>query len=77
VAAFRTKNGPLGLQNTRFLTFFSLFNNNLAWSDPRDHCHLGDHPWFEVLPNAETITIDHLLRHSAGLPDQVHRSRSG
>jgi D-alanyl-D-alanine carboxypeptidase len=34
--------------------------------------HLGDRPWFEGLPNAESITIDHLLRHRAGLPDHVH-----
>jgi D-alanyl-D-alanine carboxypeptidase len=34
--------------------------------------HLGDRPWFEGLPNAETITIGHLLRHTAGLPDHVH-----
>ncbi|MBS9405273.1 beta-lactamase family protein [Halomonas sp. TRM85114] len=34
--------------------------------------HLGDRPWFSDLPNAETMTIGHLLRHSAGLPDHVH-----
>jgi D-alanyl-D-alanine carboxypeptidase len=34
--------------------------------------HLGDRPWFGGLPNAESITIDHLLRHRSGLPDHVH-----
>jgi len=34
--------------------------------------HLGDRPWFDDLPNAETITIGHLLRHTAGSPDHVH-----
>jgi len=34
--------------------------------------HLGDRPWFSDLPNAGTISIDHLLHHSAGLPDHVH-----
>jgi D-alanyl-D-alanine carboxypeptidase len=34
--------------------------------------HLGDRPWFGGLPNAESITIGHLLRHRAGLPDHVH-----
>jgi D-alanyl-D-alanine carboxypeptidase len=34
--------------------------------------HLGDRPWFEALPNAGTITIDHLLHHTSGLPDHVH-----
>ena len=34
--------------------------------------HLGDRLWFDALPNAETITVDQLLHHSAGLPDHVH-----
>lgn len=34
--------------------------------------HLGDRPWFDALPNANTITIDQLLHHTAGLPDHVH-----
>ena len=34
--------------------------------------HLGDRPWFDSLPNAAEITIAHLLRHTAGLPDHVH-----
>ncbi len=34
--------------------------------------HLGDRPWFAGLPNAESITIDHLLHHSSGLPDHPH-----
>lgn len=34
--------------------------------------HLGDRPWFAALPNAETTTLEHLLRHEAGLPDHPH-----
>lgn len=34
--------------------------------------HLGDRPWFSALPNADSITIGHLLRHRAGVPDHVH-----
>lgn len=34
--------------------------------------HLGDRPWFDALPNAATMTIDHLLHHRSGLPDHVH-----
>ncbi len=34
--------------------------------------HLGDRPWFADLPNAESITIDHLLHHRSGLPDHPH-----
>lgn len=34
--------------------------------------HLGDRAWFAGLPNAGTITIEHLLRHQSGLPDHPH-----
>jgi D-alanyl-D-alanine carboxypeptidase len=34
--------------------------------------HLGDRPWFPELPNAHAITLSHLLRHRAGLPDHPH-----
>ncbi|MDO9526343.1 MAG: serine hydrolase domain-containing protein [Gemmobacter sp.] len=34
--------------------------------------HLGNRAWFDRLPNAESIAIDHLLHHTAGLPDHVH-----
>jgi D-alanyl-D-alanine carboxypeptidase len=34
--------------------------------------HLGDRVWFGDLPNAETMTIGHLLHHSSGLPDHVY-----
>jgi D-alanyl-D-alanine carboxypeptidase len=34
--------------------------------------HLGDRSWFADLPNADTITIDHLLHHRSGIPDHVH-----
>ncbi|MEE4331684.1 MAG: serine hydrolase domain-containing protein [Wenzhouxiangella sp.] len=34
--------------------------------------YLGDRPWFDALPNADSITLDQLLHHSSGLPDHVH-----
>jgi D-alanyl-D-alanine carboxypeptidase len=34
--------------------------------------HLGQHDWFERLPNYASMTVDDLLRHSAGLPDHVY-----
>jgi D-alanyl-D-alanine carboxypeptidase len=33
---------------------------------------LGTRDWFDRLPNHESITLRHLLTHSAGLPDHVH-----
>ena len=43
----------------------------LSRSDPLA-AHLGDRAWFDRLPNGDSMTIDHLLHHSAGLPDHVH-----
>jgi len=34
--------------------------------------YLGDRPWFDELPNAAAINIDHLLRHQSGLPDHPY-----
>lgn len=34
--------------------------------------YLGDQPWFARVPNADTITVGHLVTHTAGLPDHVH-----
>jgi len=34
--------------------------------------YLGSLPWFERLPNADTMTVGQLLTHSSGLPDHVH-----
>lgn len=39
--------------------------------------HLGSKPWFDRVPNSATITIDHLLTHSAGVPDHVHMTDAG
>ncbi|NBC16777.1 MAG: serine hydrolase [Bacteroidetes bacterium] len=33
---------------------------------------LGDRPWFDRLPNAEALTLRHLLRHQSGLRDHIH-----
>ena len=43
----------------------------LHLDDPLSHW-LGDRPWFSRLPNHATVTLRHLLTHSAGLPDHVH-----
>lgn len=33
---------------------------------------LGKYDWFKRVPNHESMTLRHLLTHSAGLPDHVH-----
>ena len=33
---------------------------------------IGTFDWFQRLPNHESITLRHLLTHSAGIPDHVH-----
>jgi D-alanyl-D-alanine carboxypeptidase len=33
---------------------------------------LGDRPWFGRLPNADSLTLRHLLRHRSGLIDHIH-----
>jgi len=33
---------------------------------------LGERPWFAHVPNHQSISLRHLLTHSAGLPDHVH-----
>jgi D-alanyl-D-alanine carboxypeptidase len=40
--------------------------------DDRVSDHLGDRSWFGELPNAASMTVGHLLRHEAGLPDHPH-----
>lgn len=51
----------LSLENDGLLLRFDLVADHLA--------HLA---WFDRLPNAQTMTVAHLLTHSAGLPDHVH-----
>ncbi|NBC22042.1 MAG: serine hydrolase [Gammaproteobacteria bacterium] len=38
---------------------------------------LGDEPWYERLPNHDTITLRHLLRHRSGLTDHVYDEAFG
>lgn len=53
-------------------TILSLESNGLLSRSDLLSKHLGSRAWFDRLPNAGNITIDHLLHHSAGLPDHVH-----
>lgn len=50
----------------------SLENDGLLSREDLLADYLGDRPWFTDLPNAETITLEHLLRHRSGLPDHPH-----
>jgi D-alanyl-D-alanine carboxypeptidase len=43
--------------------------------DDRISKWLGDRPWFERLPNHASITIRHLLTHSAGIADHVYEEK--
>lgn len=38
---------------------------------------LGEEPWYARLPNHDTITLRHLLRHRSGLPDHVYDAAFG
>ena len=43
----------------------------LSLQDPLSRW-LGDRSWFSRLPNCDSLTLDHLLRHTGGLPDHVY-----
>ncbi|WP_262975127.1 serine hydrolase domain-containing protein [Roseovarius litoreus] len=53
-------------------TVLALEAEGLLSRDDLLSAHLGDRPWFDALPNPGAITINHLLHHTAGLPDHVH-----
>ena len=50
----------------------SLESEGLINLSDRISRYLGDLSWFNRLPNADEITVGHLLTHSAGLMDHVH-----
>lgn len=52
-------------------TVLALENEGLLSQEDLVSIHLGHRPWFDMLPNAESITIGQLMRHTAGLPDHV------
>jgi len=55
----------------------SMVDDGMLDLDGRIEQWLGDEPWFDRLPNAETITLRHLLNHSSGIIDHVFDSGSG
>lgn len=55
----------------------SLVDDGMLDLDGRIERWLGDEPWFGRLPNAETITLRHLLNHSSGIIDHVFDTGSG
>jgi D-alanyl-D-alanine carboxypeptidase len=53
-------------------TVLALESDGVLQRDDRVADHLGAHAWFARLPNHADMTVDHLLRHTSGLPDHVH-----
>lgn len=53
-------------------TALALANEGLLNLDDPISTWLGDRDWFVRLPNHQTITLRHLLTHSAGLQDHVY-----
>ncbi|MDH5216562.1 MAG: beta-lactamase family protein [Gammaproteobacteria bacterium] len=53
------------------LTIALALEGRLSLDEPVSHW-LGKYEWFARLPNHSSITLHHLLTHSAGLPDHVH-----
>jgi D-alanyl-D-alanine carboxypeptidase len=53
-------------------TLLALENDGQLSRDDLIAEHLGDRTWFDTLPNGDSITIGHLLRHQSGLPDHPH-----
>ncbi len=52
-------------------TVLALAEEGRLGLDDRISLWLSDNPWFVRLPNHDSITIRHLLTHSAGLPNHV------
>ena len=52
-------------------TVLGLADEGRLGLDDRISSWIGDAPWFSRLPNHESITIRHLLTHSAGIPNHV------
>ncbi|MDH5300328.1 MAG: beta-lactamase family protein [Gammaproteobacteria bacterium] len=56
------------------LTLAFVQESRLTLDDPVSKW-LGKYAWFDRVPNHESITVRHLLTHSAGLPDHVHMKK--
>jgi len=53
-------------------TMLALAREGRLGLDDRLADWLGDEPWYERLPNHDTVTLRQLLRHRSGLPDHVY-----
>ncbi len=60
--------GSTGKTFVALLTLLLAERGQLSLDDPVSRW-LGDHQWFQALPNADSMTIRHLLSHSSGLKD--------
>lgn len=58
-------------------TMLSLARERLLTLDDPVSKWLGDRPWFDRLPNHDSITLRHLLNHASGIPDHVAIEKFG
>ncbi len=65
---------PAGSVGKTFVaaTAIALWQEGKLGLDDKMSRWLGEHEWFERVPNAEDLTVRHLLRHRGGLPDHVY-----
>lgn len=66
----RLFSGSIGKTYVAALVLRAAASGRLGLDDPLAR-HLGREPWFHRLPNARSVTLRHLLTHTAGMPEYV------
>ena len=66
--------GSTGKVFAATLTMLLVEDGTLSLDDPVK-TWLGDQPWFEKVPNADTMLVRHLLSHSSGIGDYPGKIR--
>lgn len=68
----RLFSGSIGKTYVAALVMRAVAAGKVGLDDPLSQ-YLGQEPWFSRLPNATTITLRHLLDHTAGVPEYVEQ----